>query len=84
MARVLFINAGSEGHVNPTIGVVQELISRGEEVVYITIGDFRERIEMTGATVKTFDVQKFIKAFISGGKNYYSKELTDFCLRQIS
>lgn len=34
MARVLFINAGSEGHINPTIGVVQELISRGEEVVY--------------------------------------------------
>jgi UDP:flavonoid glycosyltransferase YjiC (YdhE family) len=31
MARVLFINAGSEGHINPTIGVVQELISRGEE-----------------------------------------------------
>ncbi len=24
MARVLFINAGSEGHINPTIGVVQE------------------------------------------------------------
>ncbi len=27
MARVLFINGGSEGHINPTIGVVQELIS---------------------------------------------------------
>lgn len=69
MARVLFINGGSEGHVNPTIGVVQELISRGEEVVYFTIEDFRERIEETGATVKTFDVQKFINAFISGGRN---------------
>ncbi|ETI67408.1 macrolide family glycosyltransferase [Neobacillus vireti] len=69
MARVLFINAGSEGHVNPTIGVVQELISRGEEVVYFTIEDFRERIEKTGATVRTFDVQEFLKAFISGGRN---------------
>ncbi|MBB2481783.1 glycosyltransferase [Bacillus sp. APMAM] len=69
MARVLFINGGSEGHVNPTIGVVQELISRGEEVVYFTIEDFRERIEETGATVKTIDVQKFINAFISGGRN---------------
>ncbi|KAB2336284.1 glycosyl transferase family 1 [Cytobacillus depressus] len=69
MTRVLFINGGSEGHVNPTIGVVQELILRGEEVVYFTIEDFRERIEKTGATVKTFDVQKFIKAFISGGRN---------------
>ncbi|MFK9094016.1 macrolide family glycosyltransferase [Bacillus salipaludis] len=70
MARVLFINAGSEGHVNPTIGVVQELISRGEEVVYFTIEDFRERIEKTGAIVRTLDSQKFIKAFISGGRNY--------------
>lgn len=70
MARVLFINGGSEGHINPTIGVVQELISRGEEVVYFTIEAFRERIEKTGATVRTFDGEKFIKAFISGGRNY--------------
>ncbi|MFC7391444.1 macrolide family glycosyltransferase [Scopulibacillus cellulosilyticus] len=70
MARVLFINGGSEGHINPTIGVVQELISRGEEVVYFTFEDFRERIEKTGATVRTFDIQKFLKAFISGGRNY--------------
>ncbi len=70
MARVLFINTGSEGHVNPTIGVVQELISRGEEVVYFTIEAFRERIERTGATVRTIDSEQFIKAFISGGRNY--------------
>ncbi|WP_053362462.1 macrolide family glycosyltransferase [Bacillus sp. FJAT-27251] len=70
MARVLFINGGSEGHINPTIGVVQELISRGEEVVYFAIEDYRERIEKTGATVRTFDGQKFIEAFISGGRNY--------------
>ncbi|WP_282942744.1 macrolide family glycosyltransferase [Paenibacillus sp. RC67] len=70
MARVLFINAGSEGHINPTIGVVQELISRGEEVVYFTIEAFRERMEKTGATVRTIDGQKFIEAFISGGRNY--------------
>ncbi|MBM7652827.1 macrolide family glycosyltransferase [Neobacillus cucumis] len=70
MARVLFINGGSEGHVNPTIAVVHELISRGEEVVYFTIEAFRERMEKTGATVRTFDGEKFIKAFISGGRNY--------------
>lgn len=70
MSRVLFINGGSEGHINPTLGVVQELISCGEEVVYFTIEAFRERIEKTGATVRTFDGEKFIKAFISGGRNY--------------
>ncbi|MBL4952790.1 glycosyltransferase [Neobacillus sp. YIM B02564] len=69
MARVLFINGGSVGHVNPTIGVVQELIRRGEEVVYFTIEDYRKRMEQTGATVRTFNVQEFLKAFISGGRN---------------
>ncbi|MBJ8029041.1 macrolide family glycosyltransferase [Bacillus cereus group sp. N21] len=75
MALVLFINGGSEGHINPTIGVVQELISRGEEVVYFSIEAFRERIEKTGANVRTFDDQKFLRAFISGGRNYFSERI---------
>ncbi|NOU64814.1 glycosyl transferase family 1 [Paenibacillus sp. LMG 31461] len=80
MARILFINGGSEGHINPTIGVVQELISRGEEVVYFCIEAFRERIEKTGATVRTFDDQKFIKAFISGGRNYMLERINGLLL----
>jgi MGT family glycosyltransferase len=80
MARVLFINAGSEGHINPTIGVVQELISRGEEVVYFSIEAFRERIEETGATVRTFDDQQFIKAFISGGRDYLLERVNGLLL----
>ncbi|MGR5961662.1 glycosyltransferase [Bacillus paranthracis] len=62
MARVLFINTGSEGHINPTLQVVEELVSRGEEVVYFSIEAFRERIEKTGAIVRTIDDQKFIKS----------------------
>ncbi|MFE0556856.1 macrolide family glycosyltransferase [Paenibacillus sp. NPDC058910] len=80
MARVLFINGGSEGHINPTIGVVQELISRGEEVVYFCIEAFRERMEKTGATVRTFDDQKFIKAFISGGRDYLLERVNGLLL----
>jgi len=80
MARVLFINGGSEGHINPTIGVVQELISRGEEVVYFCIEAFRERIEETGAVVRTFDEQRFIKAFISGGRNYLPERINGLLL----
>ncbi len=47
MPRVLLINGGSEGHINPTLGVVQELISRGEEVVYFIAEQFRDRVEPT-------------------------------------
>ncbi|QOS78804.1 glycosyl transferase family 1 [Paenibacillus sp. JNUCC31] len=80
MARVLFINGGSEGHVNPTIGVVQELISRGEEVVYFTIEAYRERMEKTGAVVRTFDGQKLIKAFVSGGRDYLLERVNGLLL----
>jgi len=80
MARVLFINGGSEGHINPTIGVVQELVSRGEEVVYFCVEAFRERIEKTGATVRTFDEQKFIRAFISGGREYVLERINGLLL----
>ncbi|WP_242245708.1 macrolide family glycosyltransferase [Bacillus cereus group sp. BfR-BA-01523] len=75
MARVLFINAGSEGHINPTLKVLEELISRGEEVVYFSIEAFRERIEKTGATVRTIDDQKFLQAFLSGGRNYLPERI---------
>ncbi|MGG0124490.1 macrolide family glycosyltransferase [Bacillus paranthracis] len=75
MARVLFINAGSEGHINPTLQVVEELVSRGEEVVYFSIEAFRERIEKTGAIVRTIDDQRFIKAFLSGGRNYLQERI---------
>lgn len=80
MARVLFINGGSEGHINPTIGVVQELIARGEEVVYFCIEAFRERIEKTGASVCTFDDQQFIQAFISGGRSYMLERINGLLL----
>lgn len=82
MARVLFINGGSEGHINPTIGVVQELISRGEEVVYFSVEAFRERIEKTGASVRTFDDQKFIKAFISGGRDHLLERINGLLLTE--
>jgi MGT family glycosyltransferase len=37
------------GHVNPTIGIVRELINRGEDVTYIAGEEFRDKIEKTGA-----------------------------------
>ncbi|OMD38166.1 macrolide family glycosyltransferase [Paenibacillus odorifer] len=80
MARVLFINPGSEGHINPTIGIVQGLISRGEEVVYFSIEAFRERIEETGAIVRTLDDKQYIKAFISGGRDYLLERVNGLLL----
>ena len=75
MARVLFINAGSEGHINPTLQVVEELVSRGEEVVYFSIEAFRERIEKTGAIVRTIDDQRFIKSISFRWRNYLQERI---------
>ncbi|MGC7871981.1 macrolide family glycosyltransferase [Desulfosporosinus sp. SYSU MS00001] len=73
MARVLIINAGAEGHINPTLGIVQELISRHEDVVYVATEQFRDRIEQIGAKVITYDADKFLKLFLGGGHNPWTR-----------
>lgn len=66
MARVLFINGGLEGHVNPTLGLVKELRRRGETIIYMTTEDFRDRLEALGAFVITFDGAQFTAAMRAG------------------
>lgn len=54
MSNVLFLASPSHGHVNPTIGLVDELVRRGERVTYFASEPFRERIEATGAMFKAY------------------------------
>ncbi|MBU3178345.1 glycosyl transferase [Clostridium estertheticum] len=49
MSNALFISMFGTGHVNPTIGLVKELMNRGEQVTYISGEEFRGKIEKTGA-----------------------------------
>ncbi|MEF2966131.1 macrolide family glycosyltransferase [Paenibacillus sp. M1] len=49
MARVLFINGPASGHVNPTLGLVEELITHGEEIVYVSSEEYRSKLERLGA-----------------------------------
>jgi UDP:flavonoid glycosyltransferase YjiC (YdhE family) len=55
MSNVLFHGVPSHGHVNPTIGLVQELVARGESVTYFASSDFREKIERAGASFKAYE-----------------------------
>lgn len=62
MSQVLFINVFGHGHINPTIGIVKELIDRGEKVTYVAGDEFREIVESTGAEFvgyKNFDEAQF-------------------------
>ncbi len=54
MSNVLFLAAPSHGHVNPTLGLVAELVRHGERITYFASEPFRERVEATGATFKAY------------------------------
>ncbi|WIM41548.1 glycosyltransferase [Paenibacillus sp. PK4536] len=54
MARVLVVITPAEGHVNPSLGLVTQLVDNGEQVVYVCIEEYRSRIEQTGALLITY------------------------------
>lgn len=55
MSTVLFVNGPAFGHVYPTLGIVEELIAQGEQVVYVSSEEFREKLERIGATFVAYD-----------------------------
>ncbi|MDT3427383.1 MGT family glycosyltransferase [Paenibacillus forsythiae] len=57
MSKVLFLSVPAHGHVNPTLGLVHELIHQGEEITYFCSEDFKEKIENTGAEFKSYKVE---------------------------
>jgi MGT family glycosyltransferase len=54
LARALVVITPAEGHVNPSLGLVQQLVKCGEEVTYVCTEEYRKRIEATGAKVITY------------------------------
>ena len=54
MAKGLFLIFPAHGHINPTIGLVKELINKGDEITYISSEEFREKIESVGAKFNGF------------------------------
>ena len=59
MAKYAFFNFPTYGQVNPTLAVVQELVARGETVVYFNTEKFRPSIEATGAKLCPYDIALF-------------------------
>ena len=55
MSKIVFFCIPAHGHTNPTLGVVEELISRGHQVWYYSYNMMREKIEHTGATFISCD-----------------------------
>ena len=55
MGKVLFFNFPGEGHVNPTIALVEELVKKGENVVYYCVEEYKNKIEKTGALFRPYE-----------------------------
>ena len=54
MSKVLFLSVPAHGNVNPTLGLVSELIKQGEQVTYFASDEFKEKVEATDATYKRY------------------------------
>ncbi|MCM3772293.1 glycosyl transferase [Priestia aryabhattai] len=55
MGKVLFFNFPGEGHINPTIALVEELVKKGEEVVYYCVEEYKNKIKKTGASFRPYE-----------------------------
>jgi MGT family glycosyltransferase len=55
MSKILMMNMGAHGHVNPTLALTQELVARGHDVTYAVTPDWEDAIRATGAKFKGYD-----------------------------
>lgn len=85
MARVLFVTIPAEGHVNPTLGLVKQLIENGEEVVYMCTEEYRERLAQTGAEYRAYhlDEHLFRELGLNPTEFKHPLNFTEFILRGI-
>ncbi|MDO3680320.1 macrolide family glycosyltransferase [Paenibacillus ehimensis] len=85
MARVLFVTISAEGHVNPTLGLVKQLVDNGEEVVYMCLEEYRARLAQTGAQFRAYqlDEQVFRELGFNPTEFKHPLHFTDFMLRGI-
>ncbi|WP_216773836.1 macrolide family glycosyltransferase [Metabacillus halosaccharovorans] len=58
MGKAIFFNIPAHGHTNPTLALVEELIQQGEEVLYYSFPDLKEKIEETGATYMPYSINR--------------------------
>jgi len=54
MAKIIIAAAAAEGHINPFLPIISELIARQHEVHCLTGEKFRPRVERLGATFHPF------------------------------
>ncbi|MER5434604.1 macrolide family glycosyltransferase [Streptomyces sp. NPDC002588] len=56
-AHIAVVNLPMHGHVNPTLGVVEELVRRGHRVTYAITEDFVHQVKAAGAEPVLYPVE---------------------------
>ncbi|MCY9233820.1 glycosyl transferase family 1, partial [Bacillus spizizenii] len=74
MANVLMIGFPGEGHINPSIGVMKELKSRGEHITYYAVKEYKEKI--AALDIEFREYHDFREDYF--GKNATGDEERDF------
>ena len=79
--KAVFLNVSAPGHVLPTLGLVSELVRRGESVAYFEVPPFQAEIEARGAV---FHAYPPIASYPGpGGANqYYLGPVLTWCARE--
>jgi MGT family glycosyltransferase len=55
MTKYVFLGIPAYGHVNPTLPVVQELVKRGQDVIYYLPEQFKSAVQATGAVFRSYE-----------------------------
>jgi MGT family glycosyltransferase len=78
MGKGVFLNVSAPGHVIPTLGLVVELVARGEEIAYFEVPPFQAEIEAFGAAFRPYPA---IRPYPGpGGANqYYLAPVSAWC-----
>ncbi|MFI9161285.1 macrolide family glycosyltransferase [Kitasatospora aureofaciens] len=72
-AHIAMVNIPAHGHVNPSLEVIRELVSRGHRVSYVNDPSFAEQIEATGARFVPHETGlSVLKGAVEPGTNVHS------------
>ncbi|HEK4787381.1 TPA: glucosyltransferase [Clostridioides difficile] len=72
MNKIVFFSIPAYGHTNPTIEVVRELVDRGNEVLYYSFNEFKDKIEGAGANFICCD--KYLPELLPGDEKKIGKD----------
>ena len=56
VSKIAFLSFPEHGHINPTLGLVRELVRAGHDVLYYAGAPFREPVAATGAEFRDYGV----------------------------